>query len=190
MSAPARIAIAILCGLVLAAFIHLSAVLAIPWLGERDAFSRLRATMSVERSELVASPGGGANWLPSPDPATAVAACGYNLDEGPVRISARTGPLFQSLSFHARAGGIFFAVTDRAAIRGSLDLVIMTRQQLDEALAREDEDDPTRDVRIVTPSREGLVIVRVLAGLPSQRSEAEAAASSVSCTIDVEPAER
>jgi uncharacterized membrane protein len=119
-----------------------------------------------------------------------VAACGYNLDEGPVRISARTGPLFQSLSFHARAGGIFFAVTDRAAIRGSLDLVIMTRQQLDEALAREDEDDPTRDVRIISPSREGLVIVRVLAGLPSQRLEAEAAASSVSCTIDVEPAER
>jgi hypothetical protein len=33
------------------------------------------------------------------------------------------------------------------------------------------------------------VIVRVLAGLPSQRADAQASASSVSCTIDVEPEE-
>ena len=189
MSTLARSVIAGLCGLLLAAVVHLSAVLAIPWLGERDAFSRLRPTMSAERSQLVAAPGGRATWLPSPDPAVAVAACAYNLDEGPVRISARTGPLFQSLSFHGRGGGVFFAVTDRAAVRGSLDLVLMTRAQLDEALAREDEDDPSRDVRVVAPNREGLVIVRVLAGLPSQRPEAEASAGSVSCTIDLEPSD-
>ena len=189
MSGVARGAIAVLCGLVLAGLVHLAAVLAIPWLGERDAFSRLRPTVSAERSELVAAPGGRATWLPSPDPAVAVAACGYNLDEGPVRISARTGALFQSLSFHARGGGVFFAVTDRAAVRGSLDLVLMTRAQLGEALAQEDEDDPSRDVRVVAPNRDGLVIVRVLAGLPSQRPDAEASASSVSCTIDLEPSE-
>lgn len=184
-----RLALATLCGLVLAGLVHIAAVFGIPWLSERDAFSRLRATVSAERSELVAAPGPNApgspaTWLPRPDPAVAVAACAYNLDEGALRISTKTGQLFESLSFHSRGGGVYYAVTDRAAVRSALDLLVMTRPQLDEALAREDEEDPSRDVRIVAPNREGLVIVRVLASWPSQRSQAEEAAKSVSCTIE------
>jgi hypothetical protein len=62
----------------------------------------------------------------------------------------------------------------------------MTRRQLDEALAAEDEEEPSRDVRIVSPTREGLVVVRALASFPSQREAATEAAKSVSCTIDRE----
>lgn len=179
-----RFVLATLCGLVLAGLVHIAAVFGVPWLTEKDAFSRLRSTINAERSELVAAAGSAQTWLPRPDPSVAIAACAYNLDEGPVRISTKTGPLFESLSFHSRGGGVYFAVTDRAAVRGALDLVVMTRPQLDEVLAREDEDDPSRDVRIVAPHREGLVIVRVLAGFPSQRVQAEEAAKSVSCTIE------
>jgi uncharacterized membrane protein len=190
MSDRGRFLFATLCGLVLAGIVHLTAVLAMPWLSERDAFSRLRATMTADTAEVVAAPAATETWLPQPDPAVAVGACAYDLNEGPVRISAKTGPLFQSLSFHARGGGIFFAITDRAAIRGALDLVVMTRRQLDEALAAEDEDEPSRDVRIVAPQREGMAIVRVLATFPSLREEAETAAKSVSCTIDQAEATR
>jgi uncharacterized membrane protein len=190
MSDRAKFLFATLCGLVLAGIVHLTAVLAMPWLSERDAFSRLRTTMTADRSELIAAPASTDTWLPQADPALAVSACAYNLDEGPVRISAQTGSLFQSLSFHARGGGVFFAITDRAAIRGALDLVVMTRRQLDEALAVEDQDEPSRDVRIVAPQREGFVVVRALAALPSQREEAEAAAKEVSCTIDQLPGAR
>jgi uncharacterized membrane protein len=191
MSDRTKFLFATLCGLVLAGIVHITAVLAMPWLSERDAFSRLRATMTADRSELIAPPTPtGDTWLPHPDPALAVAACAYNLDEGPVRISAKTGALFQSLSFHARGGGVFFAITDRAAIRSALDLVVMTRRQLDEALATEDQDEPSRDVRIVAPQREGFVVVRALAARPSLREEAEMAAKSVSCTIDQPPATR
>ena len=186
MSLLARFALATVCGLVLAGIVHLSAVLAIPHLAEKDAFSRLRGTLSADRSEIVAAPGDLGTWLPYPDPDVALATCAYTLDEGPVRVSARTGPLFQSLSLHARAGGAFFAITDRAAVRGALDLVVMTRRQLDEALASEDPDEPSRDVRIVSPGREGLVVVRVLAAFASQREQAAEAAKSVSCTIDRE----
>jgi uncharacterized membrane protein len=190
VSDRARFLFATACGLVLAGIVHLAAVLAMPWLSERDAFSRLRSTLAADKSEIVAAPAATDTWLPQPDPAVAVSACAYNLDEGPVRVSAQTGPLFQSLSFHAKASGTFFAITDRAAIRGALDLVVMTRQQLDEALASEDEDEPTRDVRIVAPHREGFVVVRVLAAFASLREEAGTAAKSVSCTIDQPPADR
>jgi uncharacterized membrane protein len=188
MNALARLFFATLCGLVLAGIVHLSAVLAMPWLSERDAFSRLQTTLTAGKSELIAAPAAGDTWLPHPDPAVAVSACAYNLDEGPVRISANTGALFQSMSFHAKGGGAFFAITDRAAVRGVLELVVMTRRQLDEALAAEDEDEPSTDVRIVAPRGEGLVVVRALASFPSLRGAAEEAAKSVSCTIDQPPA--
>jgi uncharacterized membrane protein len=188
VSDPARFLFATLCGLVLAGIVHLSAVLAMPWLSERDAFSRLRPTLTADKSELVVAPAATDTWLPRPDPAVAVSACAYNLDEGPVRISANTGALFQSLSFHTKGGGAFFAITDRAAVRGVLELVVMTRRQLDEALAAEDEDEPSTDVRIVAPRGEGLVVVRALAAFPSLRGAAEDAAKSVSCTIDQPPA--
>jgi uncharacterized membrane protein len=183
MSGWGRFLLATMCGLMLAGIVHIAAVLSVPWLSEQDAFSRLRGTLAADRSEIIAAPGK-ETWLPHPDPAAALAACAYNLDEGPLRVSARTSPIFESLSFHARGGGIFYAVTDRAALRGVLDLVVMTRSQLDEAQANEDEDEPSHDVRIVAPRREGLVIVRAVAPFPSQREQAETAAKSVSCVTE------
>lgn len=189
MSPVARLALATLCGLVLAGLVHVAAVLLIPRLGERDAVSRLTDTLSADHSELLTSTAEGGRWLPSPDPAVSVAACAYNLDEGPVRVAARTGALFQSVSLHAKGGSVFFAVTDRAATRGALDLVVMTREQLD-AVQAEEEEETSRDVRIVSPTAKGMVVVRVLAALPSLRGQAEALAQSVSCTVDPEAGER
>jgi uncharacterized membrane protein len=188
MSAVGRFLLATLCGLVLAAVVHIVVVLAIPALAEQDAFHRLRAAASLEGApaegaQLITLPNAN-TWLPQADPATAVSACAFDLNDGPVRVSLKVGSLFQSLSVHARGEGIFFAVTDRAAVRGALDLVIMTRRQLDEVLANEDDDEPSRDVRIVAPKPEGFVIVRVLAPFPSLRPQAEETARSVSCTAE------
>jgi uncharacterized membrane protein len=184
MSENARFILATLCGLVLAAGVHIAIVLGAPRMAERDAFARLHATLAEEQMQLLSAPGGTSTWLPQPDPAVAVAACAFDLEEGPVRISTKIGSLLQSLSLHSQGGSVFFAVTDRAAVRGALELVVMTRRQLDEALAAEDEDAPSRDVRIVSPKREGLVVVRVAAPYPSLRSQAEEAAKAVSCAID------
>jgi len=184
MSESARFILATFCGIVLAALVHIAIVFGMPMLSEQDAFSRITMMTGGERAELIAAPGGQHTWLPQPDPTTAVAACAYNLENGPIRVSAKTGALFQSLSFHTRGGGIFFAVTDRAAIRGGLDLVVMTRRQLDEILAAEDEEEPSRDVRIVSPKHEGIVVVRVLAPLPSLHAQAEEVAKSVTCAVE------
>ncbi len=187
MTESGRFLLATLCGLVLAMMVHITTVLGIPYLSEQDAFSRLSSTLTADRAEIVAPPGDSDAWISQADPNIAMAACAYNLDEGPVRISARTGATFKSLSFHARGAGVYYAVTDRAAVRSSLELEVLTRRQLDEILAREDEDEPSRDVRVVAPRRDGLVVVRVLAESPSQRAEAEEAARGVACTIDPLP---
>ena len=184
MSERSRFLLATLCGLVLAAAVHIVVVLAVPRFAERDAFGRLQDTMTAETAQLVSAPGGAPTWMPRPDPAVAVAACAFDLQDGPVRVSARTGALFQSISLHSKGGGVFYALTDRAAVRGELELVVLTRRQLDEALAQDDDSEPSRDVRIVAPRREGMVIVRVAAPLPSLRPQAEEAAKAVSCVIE------
>jgi uncharacterized membrane protein len=187
MTETGRFVVATLCGLVLAAMVHIAAILAMPYLAQADALSRLRATATSSNAEIIDADG--TSWLPLPDPAMLVGACAYNLDEGPLRVSARTRGMFQSVSLHGRGGGIYYALTDRAAVRGALDLVVMTQRQLDQTLALEDEDEPSRDVRIVAPARTGFVIVRVLAAFPSQRPEAAEAVRSVACTTDPLPGE-
>ncbi len=62
--------------------------------------------------------------------------------------------------------------------------MVLTRAQYDAALASDDENEPSRDVRIIAPERQGFVVVRVIAGLPSQRPAANTAVQAVSCTID------
>lgn len=180
MSNPARLLIAALAGLMLAGIVHIVAVLTLPLLAERDAFARLARPGEPGHATLVATSGTD-TWLPLPDPAVSMAACAYDLEDGPVRVSTQGGGLFQSLAVHTGVG-ILFTVTDRAAARGALEVVVMTRRQLEEAQAEDEE--PSRDVRIVSPARKGLVVVRTLAGLPSQAAEAEAAARAVTCGPD------
>lgn len=184
-----RFAYATLVGLVLAGIVHIAAVLAIPRLSDADALARARSSESLDHPQpvyVVATgddPAPAEAWLPIPDPAVAVGICAYDLADGPMRVSARTGPMALSLAAHGRRGA-FYAVTDQAAVRGALDLVILTRAQYDAALAEDDENDPSRDVRIVATDTRGFVVVRVLAGLPSQRPAANATVQAVSCTTD------
>jgi uncharacterized membrane protein len=176
-----RFLIATFCGLVIAIGVHIVAILASPHLAEHDAYAKVESTLAADKAQIVSAPGGENTWLPRPDPAAAVATCAFDLRNGPMHVSAKTGPLFLSFSFHKESGGVFFAVTDRAAVRGELEIVAMTARQLDEARAAEDENEPSRDVRIVAPEQRGFVIVRVVAPTPSQRPQAEESAKAVSC---------
>ncbi|WP_244622892.1 hypothetical protein [Microvirga brassicacearum] len=189
MNSISRFLFATACGVVLGIAVHIVVVLASPRFAEGDAIARVRSTLESETAQIVSPPGGGATWLPLPDPALAIAACAFDLNEGPARIAAKTGETFLSFSLHSKTSGVFFAVTDRAAIRGELELVIMTPRQLDEARAEEDENEPSRDVRIVAPEEQGYVIVRVAAPVRSLRPAATRAAEAVSCTVDGEGGE-
>jgi uncharacterized membrane protein len=184
MSFLTRFLLATFVGIVLAVGVHIAVILAAPRYAEQDAFGRIQPTLAAERAQIISAPGGQNTWLPMPDPAAAVAACAFNLNDGPARIAAKTGALFLSFSFHTKTGGVFFAVTDRAAVRGDLEIVVMTARQLDEARAGEDENDPSRDVRIVAPESRGFMIARVVAPTPSLNAQAQQAAESVSCTVD------
>lgn len=176
-----RMILALVLGGLLGALVHLVSILAIPSLGEMSAYHRIAAGHR-EGETVVFTPATPDQPLaPFADPAVAMAACTFDLGKGPMRIIAPVAPVPASLSVHGPNGGVLYALTDRAAARGQIALVLMTQRQLDEAVALEDEDNPSSDLRIPIPATRGLAVLRVVAPATSQRNLAEAAAEGLNC---------
>ena len=180
-----RFVMATLAGLILAAIVHIVTVLAIPALSQRDAAHAYRELGTEGHAEMAPSPGN-ARGLPAlrePDPNVVTAICSYDLSTGPMRIVARTGTLLLGLTLHRQGGGVLYAITDRAAIRGTLEFLVMTEAQRDERIAADEEGETSRELRIVSDTEQGLIVARVLLRLPSDKADAEALATGVACGL-------
>jgi uncharacterized membrane protein len=178
-----RFALATLAGLVLAGIVHIVTILLIPQLSEHDAAAAYATLGSGGKAELISSGTPGKPDLRDADPAAVMAVCSYDLSAGPIRVIARTGSLPLGLSLQRRGGGVVYAITDRAAIRGTLEFVVMTEAQHDERLANDEDGETTRELRVVSDTEQGLIVARVLAERPSDRTEAEALATGVACGL-------
>lgn len=177
-------AFTLICGLVLAAAVHIVAVLLSPSFADRGPLARALAHAPLHQMTLLPAPSLATPGLPFNDPATAMSVCPYDLVGEPVRVKIAAGDELTTLSFHALDGRVFYALSDRAAQRGLIDLVLLTRAQLDEALSFEEEDDAPRDVRLLSPVTRGYVVARVLALQPSEMPNARVSASGLSCEPD------
>jgi uncharacterized membrane protein len=178
-----RSALLTLAGLLLAGIVHIVTVLRIPVLATQDA-ATVYATLGANgHAELVTPPPAGLPAILDGDPNSVAAVCSYDLAAGPLRVVARTGSLPLGLTFHRRGGGVAYAITDRAAIRGVLEFVVMTQEQLDERLANDEEGETSRELRVVSPSLQGLVVARVPVRRAFDRDEAEALATGVTCGL-------
>lgn len=176
-----RIVYLILAGLILGGIVHLVSMLALPSLAAQNADTRLAAFVPRHAVTLLPAAGPGTGDLPFRDPAVALAVCRFDLADGPVRVSGTTPDGFMSAAFHTTRGGVFYAVTDRSATRGLLDILLLTAEQLEEVQAEDPEDEPVRELRIVAPETTGIVSLRALALEPSQMADAEEALKRVRC---------
>lgn len=172
--------------LVLGTLVHFVVILAIPLVASRDAYARLD-NLVLDSGKTVGVPQSSPilRLLPFFDPAVAVAICRYDLRDGPVRVVAplRRGA-FTSISLHSRRGSEFYALTDRAASKGAIEAVIVTPGQMRGLQSAEDEDNPSSDLRIVSPTIDGFVIHRVFSELPTLYQDAFAEASTLVCSTE------
>jgi uncharacterized membrane protein len=167
--------------LTVAALVHLLVVLIVPSVATRDAFARLEPLGPLNETVLLPRASPSERLLPYADPAVAAAFCRYDLSAGPLRVTAPAARAFSSISFHTRRGLVFYALTDKAATRGVIDAVLATPEDIRALAARDDEEDPSRDLRVAAPAREGYVLMRVFSELPSLYPEAEAEAKQLTC---------
>jgi len=163
----------------IAGITHIASILAMPRLAPNDAFARMgRLAPLHQTTPLVAA-------APFDDPALAQAVCRYDLSRAPTRLRAALSPdALVTLSFNARYGEIFYSMTDRSATRGRLDVLLLTRAQLDRVEQEDSEDELPQELRIVSPTLEGFVLVRSLAERVGERDDARRRVASVACGPD------
>ena len=172
---------------VLAAIVHLLVILLTPMVATRDAYAQLASLGRVNETVALPPAGPGERAPRYSDPAVAMAVCRYDLGSGPLRVRAPVGRAFSSISFHTRRGLAFYALTDRAGARGAIEAVVATPDDVRALAARDDEESPSRDLRIAAPEREGYVVIRVFSEAPSLYSEAVADAKRLTCKPETAP---
>src|SRR5580704_18044510 len=107
----AEMAFYLVAAAMLAALVHFAAILILPLVAERDAFSRLAAMGPVGATIALPQAGPAERGFSYQDPAVASAFCRFDLSNGPTRVRAPIGRAgFAALSFHSRRGAVFYAL--------------------------------------------------------------------------------
>ena len=171
-----------------AALVHFAIVLLAPVVASHDAYARLAELGPPGTTAALPRAAPGEKRFPWGDPAIAASVCRFDLAGGPVRVLAPVGRAgFAAASFHSRRGAVFYALTDRAATKGRIEAVIVTPAQLRALAAHDDEDNPSQDLRIVSPTVDGFVIMRAFSELPSLYSAAAEQVKSMTCASEPSP---
>ncbi len=170
-----------LAALCVAGIVHILVVFNFAKLDGKSPMARLSALAKPGEMTLLPRASSGHEWAPFLDPALAQAACLFDLARAPARVSGEIdGARMLTLSFRTPSGDIFYSMTDRAAQRGRIDVLILTEDQL-ESLEAEGDDEAPRELRLVAPTKTGFVLVNALAAFPSERQQAEARVKAISC---------
>jgi uncharacterized membrane protein len=167
--------------------VHLVVILATPHIATQDAYARLASLGRVNETTPTPEAKPDGRLVPFADPAVATAFCLYDVAAGPIRVKAPITRAFSSISFHTRQGVAFYALTDRAGAHGQIDAVLASPDDVRAMAARDDEENPSRDLRIAAPDLRGYVMIRVFSELPSLYPEAEADARRLKCTPESPP---
>lgn len=173
-----------------AALVHLLAVFALPRFIGEPPLQRLAPYLKAGEMTLLPRAAPSSQWAPFVDPAAAQGACLFDLTRTPVRVFGEIdADRLMTLSFRTPAGEIFYSMSDRAAQRGAIDVLILTNEQLEALEADSDDEEPVQELRLVAPSTTGFVLVNALAAFPSQRRDAESLIQAMSCKPEERAAE-
>ena len=179
----------LLATIVIAGIVHVVSILAMPVLATEDAYARIERVAPLHKLTVLAGKPAAMKLLPFEDPATAVAVCRFDLTRGPVRLRGKLdGNGLTLLSFRNRFGTSFYAMTDRGTSRGSLDVVVVTRVQLEAKEADDPEDELPSELRLVSPTMQGLVMLRALAPEKGFYPQAVASLKAIECKLEQSPA--
>jgi uncharacterized membrane protein len=169
-------------GILLGGIVHFGVVLALPRTASQDAFLRLQAVTPVNQVVPLPQPTAEQAVMPLMDPSFAMAVCRYDLDAGPIKLTAPISQAYTSVSFYTRQDIAYYAIGDRSAGKQRFELNLMTAEQ--KAQLPEDEEVTAADRLIITsPTQQGLIVLRALAPEPGLLPMAHAALAQAKCEV-------
>jgi uncharacterized membrane protein len=180
-----RLIATIVAGLVLGGVVHLVSVLALPRIASQDAYSRLTPLTKVNEVSQLPEVSPDKAPLPFLDPAFAMAACRYDLSDGPIKLAVPVSQAYTAVSFYTRSEVAYYAINDRSAGRKVIELDLMTAEQ--HAELPEQEDVTAADRLIIdSPSTTGLIVMKALASEPGLMPQARAALKAATCKVQTD----
>lgn len=175
-----------LAGLAVAGIVHIVTIFEAPARSQHDAFARLAAITPLNRLARLDAVEGGDQAVPFQDPAMLTAVCRFDLSMGPVRLTLE--PLdrdFVTLGMHSRRGVTFYGLTIRSSERNKITLVLLMAEQKATTEADDSGDEPVRDLRIISPDRQGFVLVQTPIGDGAVAVSAQQNLDRVRCESDL-----
>ncbi|MFA1624293.1 DUF1254 domain-containing protein [Rhizobium mongolense] len=124
-----RLIFSILTGLFGAALLHLVIILALPHYTGRDAQTRVLAEGDANHFYLLSAQNDDAG-LANSDPFLRTAVCAFDLEDNPVRFTAKGNVPFWSIAVYDGASNEVFSMNDRTSVGGALDVLVATPIQL------------------------------------------------------------
>ncbi|HMM63091.1 MAG: DUF1254 domain-containing protein [Mesorhizobium sp.] len=154
-----RLLHAVIVGAIGAGIVHIAVLLMVPEFSERDAWSRLAMASDLYRMAPLVPEPGGAPVVKSVDPLFRAAACRFDLDDGPLQVTAPGNVPFWSVSVYDRNGHNLYSFNDRSAADGTLDAIVLTPAQMIE-VRKELPETLEGSVFVEADIGEGIVVIR------------------------------
>ncbi|MBC7917125.1 MAG: DUF1254 domain-containing protein [Rhodoferax sp.] len=167
--------------LVTAILVHLAAVWAAPRLIMQVLMNGPKATATFGKNQPHFPPPVTASArdivLPSPDLLYSV--CAFDVSQGPVRVTANPQlKSYWSVALYAANSDNFFVINDRKAGDKPVDLWLVS-----EGANRDGQKVPEGSTVVVSPSKQGFLLMRVLTGnYEAERATVEPARRTLNCT--------
>lgn len=120
----AKLAYTLAIALVGAALVHVAIVFLVPYLSKRDAWAYVLSTGEAYKFNPAQSKGSASKTFHLADPLFRSALCRFDLDAGPVRLTASSDLAFWSVSVYSSDGLNLFSNNDRTSPEHALDLLL------------------------------------------------------------------
>ena len=174
----------VLGAVLIAVMVHLASLLALPGFATNDAYARLGRDAPVDQVTPLTQAQVAALGLPFYDRSFETAVCKYDLSAGVLRLRAPSPDTMLLVTLIARGGNVYFSVSDRAAIKGLVEVLVGTDAQIEQIEASDKDDEVLGELRVRAPKPQGVALIRVFA--PDETGKARAAedAAQASCQIE------
>lgn len=173
--------IALITGIIGAAVLHIMIILVLPLYTGSDAWSKVINLGSENEFHILANQEN-STGLYNEDIHIQTAVCYYDLDDGPLLITAdNSTDMWTFGTFDADTNEVF-SMSARSSIQGDVNFLIVTRAQI-LTLRSEEPDLVSRTIAIEVADTQGYAVLRAIAPDFSQITEARSFLSSASCAL-------
>lgn len=173
-----RLLYVVTCGLMLAIIVHISIILMIPVLSEKDAAKQISSQFAPGSFNLIRD--GNSIGISNMDPYIKMSVCNFDLENNAVEIEGPPTNTFWSASVFDQRGRVIYSMNDRTAINGVLKVLIVNPIQMADIRQTQPEEIETA-ILVEASENKGFVLVRALVPDASWNDEINGFLNSSQC---------